>query len=57
MNFTPDEDVLEFIEHYVESDFQVIFDDLNVQIECHEITKAIDQLHLTKSSGPDSVIN
>ena len=55
--FTPDEVELEFIEHYVEGEFQVMFYELNVQIECHEIMNAIDQLHLNKSSGPDSIMN
>ena len=35
--------MLEFIEHYVESKFQVMFDELNVHIECAEIMNAIDQ--------------
>ena len=48
---------MEFIDYYIESKFQVMFDELNVQIECHEIMNAIDQLHFNKSSGPDSVIN
>ena len=52
-----DENVLDFIEHYVESEFQVMFDELNVHIECHEIMNAIDQLHYNKSSVSDSVIN
>ena len=34
-----------------------MFDELNVSLEVDEIQKAIGQLHLRKSCGPDNIIN
>jgi exonuclease III len=55
--YTPDEDVIYFIERYEREEFNVLFDELNVQISDLEITKAIKQLKSGKSGGPDAFLN
>ena len=54
--FNPDEDV-EFVDRYVKGEFEVMFDELNIPLNCDEIMMAIDGLHHSKSSGPDCVLN
>ena len=55
--FHPDEDVLIFNERYVKGEFQVMFDKLNENLSESEIRKAINQLKLGKSCGPDNLVN
>ena len=43
--FTVDEDIAYFVEHYYESELQVMFDELNVDITIEEINNAICSLN------------
>ena len=54
--FQPDEDALIFKEIYVNGEFQVMFDELNENLLESEIRKAINQLKLGKSCGPDNLV-
>ena len=38
-------------------EFQVMFDELNIPINCDNTMKAIDDLHHSNSSGPDRISN
>ncbi len=55
--YQPDEDILYFNERYLNEEFQVMFDDLNVEISQDEIKKACTSLKNGKSAGPDYVLN
>ena len=55
--YAPDEDVLNFNERYVNEEFGIMFEELNVNFTAEEILKAIKQLKTNKSSGPDRLIN
>ena len=55
--YTPDEDVMNFNERYVNEEFGIMFDELNVEFSEEEIIKSIKQLKTNKSSGPDRLIN
>ncbi|MCG7875034.1 MAG: reverse transcriptase domain-containing protein [Candidatus Thiodiazotropha endolucinida] len=55
--FAPDEDILFFNERYVNSELQEMFSELNLEISLSEIKKAVGQLKLGRSSGPDMFIN
>ena len=55
--FSPDEDVLHFIERYERDEFTIMFDELNIDISIEEIDKAIKQLKNNKSAGPDLILN
>ena len=55
--FQPDEDVIFFNERYINGELQVMFDELNVSLTEEEIMKAIKQLKLGKSCGPDYMLN
>ena len=55
--YTPDEDVMNFNERYVNEEFGIMFDELNVEFSEEEILKSIKQLKTNKSSGPDRLIN
>ena len=55
--YTPDEDVMNFNERYVNEEFGIMFDELNVEFSEEEILKSIKQLKTNKSSGPDGLIN
>jgi hypothetical protein len=55
--YNADEDVLEFVDRYVDGELDVMFQELNVEIEHGEIDKAIGELHNNRSSGSDLLIN
>ena len=55
--FTPDEDVVHFNEQYVNNEFDIIFDELNLDFTHEDVLNAIKQLKLNKSGGPDKLIN
>ena len=54
--YAPDEDVLNFNERYVNEEFGIMFEELNVNFTAEEILKAIKQLKTNKSSDPDRLI-
>ena len=41
----------------MKGEFEVVFDKLNIPINCDEIMNAIDGLHHSKSSGLDRILN
>ena len=55
--FTPDEDILYFVERYEKNEFDIMFAELNLPFEQCEIIKAIKQLNTNKSAGPDMLLN
>ena len=55
--FIPDEDVLFFLDRYEQGDFNIMFEELNSVISEEEIVKAIKELKLNRSAGPDLLIN
>ena len=55
--FQVDEDILFYNERYVRGEFQIIFDELNCEIQTNELLKAIKQLRNGASAGPDLVLN
>ena len=46
-----------FNERYENNEFNIIFEELNVNFTQDEILKAISQLKTSKSPGPDRLIN
>ena len=55
--FTPDDDIVHFIERYENNEFNVMFKELNEGFSIDEVTKAINQLKTNKSGGPDLLLN
>ena len=55
--FSPNEDVINFIDRYEKSEFNVMFEELNTEISCEEINKAIKQLKTNRTAGPDQILN
>ena len=55
--FQPDEDILYFNERFLNSETQIMFDELNNNITVEEITRAINQLKNGRSGGPDKFLN
>jgi hypothetical protein len=55
--FQVDDDVAYFVDRYVDGDLQIMFAELNVDIDLSEIDSAIHQLKSEKSAGPDMLIN
>ena len=55
--FTPDEDIMYFIDRYENDEFKIMFSELNTRITITEITAAINQLKTNRSGGPDCLIN
>ena len=55
--YTPDEDVLFFNERYVNDEFSIMFDELNIDFSQTEILQSIKQLKTNKSGGPDMLLN
>ena len=55
--YTPDEDILDFNDRYVQGEFNIIFEELNDNISENEIYSAIKQLKTNKPGGPDKLIN
>ena len=55
--YSPDEDILFFNERCENNEFNVMFEELNVDFLDQEILKAIGQLKTNKSGGPDKIIN
>ena len=48
--FTPDEDVIHFLERYENDEFKIMFEELNVPISTHEINKALQHTSSGKSA-------
>ena len=55
--FQPDNDIIDFNERFLNSEIQVMFDELNTVITEEEIRKAIFQLKNGRSGGPDKLLN
>ena len=55
--YTPDEDILYFNERYVNNEFVIMFEELNINFSHTDIMKSIKQLKTNKSGGPDMLIN
>ena len=55
--FTPDEDVIYFNERYVQTEFSIMFDELNLNFSHDEVLRSIKQLKTNKSGGQDNLIN
>ena len=55
--YTPDEDVVFFNERYVNNEFSIMFEELNLNFSQNEILKSIKQLKSNKSGGPNMLIN
>lgn len=55
--FAPDEDILYFNERYVNDEFSIMFEELNLNFSQNEILQSIKQLKTNKSGGPDKLIN
>ena len=49
--------MLFFNERYVQSEIQVMFNELNLPITLSEIKEAVRQLKLGRSGGPDLFLN
>ena len=55
--FQPDDDIIDFNERFLNSEIQVMFDELNTVITEEEIRKAIFQSKHGRSGGPDKLLN
>ena len=55
--FQPDEEAIDFNEHYLDGELQIMFDELNDEISYAEIFKACKELSIGKSDGSDFVLN
>lgn len=55
--YSPDEDILYFNERYENNEFNIMFEELNLEFSQAEILKAVSQLKTNKASGPDQLIN
>ena len=55
--YQADEDILHFNERFLNSDVQVMFGQLDVEITQTEILKAIKELKTSRSGGPDKLLN
>ena len=55
--FQPDEDILYFQQRFLDSEIQVMFSVLDVEVIRKEIIKSIRQLKNGKSGGPDKLLN
>ena len=51
--YQPDEDIIYFNERYVQGEFQVMFEQLNLPISYEEIKRGVGQLRNGASAGPD----
>ena len=55
--FQPDEDILHFNERFLNSETQIMFEELNGIITVEEIQRSINQLKNGRSGGPDKFLN
>ena len=55
--FIPDDDISDFIERYKHNEFDVMFQEQNLPIHIVEVEKAIRELNINKSAGPDMYLN
>ena len=55
--FTPDDDVLYFLERYEKNEFDIMFQELNMPLTHEELIKSIKQLKNNKAGGPDMHLN
>ena len=55
--YLPDEDVIYFNERYVNNEFSIMFEELNLNFSQTEIVRSIKQLKSSEAGGPDKVIN
>ena len=55
--YTPDHDVLYFMERYEKNEFNIMFEELNLPFTHDELLKSIKHLNSDKSGGPDMYLN
>ena len=55
--YQADEDIIQFNERFLNSEAQVMFGELDVEITQIEILKAIKELKTSRSGGPDKLLN
>ena len=55
--FQSDDDILYFNERFLNSEIQIMFEELNRSITQEEIMRAIKQLKNGQSGGPDKFLN
>ena len=55
--FQSDDDILYFNERFLNSEIQIMFEELNGSITQEEIMRAIKQLKNGRSGGPDKFLN
>ena len=55
--YQADEDILFFNERYVNSEFQIMFEELNIPIAYSEVLLAVKQLKNGAGAGPDLLLN
>ena len=55
--YQADEDIIAFNERFLNSEAQVMFGELDVEITQNEIFKAIKELKTSRSGGPDKLLN
>ena len=55
--YQADEDVLFFNERYVNDEFQIMFEELNIPLSYSEVLLAVKQLKNEASAGPDLLLN
>ena len=55
--FQSDDDILYFNERYFQNELNIMFSELNVEISRFEEERAVQQLKLGRSGGPDLFMN
>ena len=55
--YTPDEDIMYFNERYENDEFDIMFNEMNLNFLQEEILETIMQIKTNKSAGPDKLIN
>jgi len=55
--YQADEDIIDFNERYLDSEIQIMFDELDSEILETEVLKAIKELKTNSSGGPDLFLN
>ena len=55
--FVPDDDIGEYVDKFDRGELQVMYAELDCLLTEEEVTKAIKQLKLNKSAGPDLLLN
>jgi len=55
--YQADDDIIDFNERYLDSEIQIMFEELDAEIHESEILKAIKELKTNSSGGPDLLLN